>query len=119
MKKLIKALSTCLLLVVMTVMFVGCVPSNVEKAKEKMQEAGYKVGAYSDDDEDDDDDIKGGFVAYKDSTIVPDLTAIQFVDNDEAKDYFEDHKNDKLKKNIERKGKWVFWGTESAIKEFK
>ena len=116
MKKLFKALSTCLVLVVMAVMLVGCVPSNVAKAKEKMQEAGYKVGAYTDDD---DDDILGGFIAYKDSIIVPDLTAIQFEDNDEAKDYFEEHQNDKLKKNIERKGKWVFWGTESAIKEFK
>ncbi len=117
MKKLIKALSTCLLLVLMTVMFVGCVPSNVEKAKEKMQEAGYKVGAYSDDE--DDDDIKGGFVAYKDNILIPDLTAIQFVDNGEAKDYYEDHKNDKVKNNIERKGKWVFWGNKSAIEEFK
>lgn len=117
MKKLFKALSTCLVLVVMAVMLVGCVPSNVAKAKEKMQEAGYKVGAYTNDDED--DDIKGGFIAYKENVLVPDLTAVQFEDNDEAKDYFEDHKNDKLKKNIERKGKWVFWGTESAIKEFK
>ena len=117
MKKLIKALSTCLLLVVMAITFVACVPSNVEKAKEKMQEAGYKVAAYTDDDED--DDIVGGFIAYKDNKLVPDLTAIQFDSNDEAKDYFEDHKDNGLKKNIERSGKRVFWGNSSAIEEFK
>ena len=89
----------------------ACTPSSVEKAEEKMQEAGYKVVAYSKDAE----GMVGGFVASKGITDVTNtMTAILFETKDDATDFY----SNISETGAVLDGKWVYWGAEEAIDEF-
>ncbi len=97
---------------------VACVPSDLAKAEEKMEEAGYIVKAYDLDAE----GFVGGITATKGGSFGDIIGGV--IDGDgfhaylfetaaDAKAYAED------KDDAEVSGKWVFWGSEEAVKAFK
>lgn len=101
-----------LLAAIMCIGMAACTPSSVEKAEEKMQEAGYKVVAYSKDDA---EGMVGGFVASKGLTdITNTMTAILFDSKDAASDFY----STISETGAVLDGKWVYWGAEEAIEEF-
>ena len=117
MKKALRILSTAFLLVFMGFMVTACVPSNIEKAEAKMEDAGYTVVAY--DGADDAEGCVGGIMAtnVEGLTNVDTLIALLFESKDDAKDFAEKWDNDKYE-TATVKGKWVYAGTEDAIDVF-
>ena len=115
MKKLAKLLSLTLVFVTAMFMLTACVPSDVESAKEKMDEAGYKVKDYADYDADNEEGIKGGIIAY---TFEDGIIAIYFESSKQAKEYAEKWEDSKYDE-IGSSGKWAYAGTEKAIEDFK
>ena len=92
---------------------VACTPASVEKAEDKMQEAGYKVVAYSKDDA---EGCVGGFIASKGlSDLSNTMTAVLFETKDDAREFYSSVSEFDVAK---LDGKWVYWGAEEAIKEF-
>lgn len=114
MKRFLKSLSLGLVVAFVGVIMCACVPSNTEKAKAKMEEAGYAVVAYEKADE---EGLIGGISATKVSLTDGSghITALLFDSNGSAKDYYEKHVNNE---NVVQKGKWVYWGSENAIEVF-
>ena len=90
---------------------VACAPINVEKAEDKMEDAGYTVIAYSGDD--DAEGLVGGLIAKK-GLLGDGMTALLFESREDAKEFMEDLGDD----SAVLKGKWVCWGDEDAIKDF-
>lgn len=92
----------------------ACTPSNVEKAEEKMKEAGYGVIAYENKDA---EGLVGGLVATKVSLTegVDIITAAYFETAEDAKEFYEDLDET----GAVQEGKWVYWGDEDAIEVFK
>lgn len=88
--------------------FAACVPSNMDKAEAKMEDAGYLVVAYSDKEA---EGLVGGMVATK---ITKTMTALLFESSKDAKEFLEETKETGAKQD----GKWVYWGTEEAIEDF-
>ena len=109
MKKFLCGLFTA----VTCLMLVACAPSTVEKAEEKMEEAGYTVVAYNKDDA---EGLQGGLVATSGLIGGNTMTALYFESSDAAKDYYESLSEDT---KAVKDGKWVYWGDEAAIKAFK
>lgn len=111
MKKFISALMAVLACIAMCFL-VACTPSNVEDAETKMEEAGYKVIAYSNKDA---EGLVGGLIATKLADLELDtLTAAYFETADDAKAFYEDLGES----NATQDGKWVYWGTEDAVEDF-
>ena len=92
----------------------ACVPSNMEKAEEKMKEEGYTVIAYTDEEA---EGLVGGFNATKVEGLlnVDNITALLFDSTKSAKEFYEEMDN---KGSAIQDGKWVYWGTEDAIEDF-
>ena len=112
MKKFISALLAALACISMCFL-VACTPSNVEEAETKMKEAGYTVIAYSNDDA---EGLVGGLNATKFADLELDtITAAYFETADDAKAFYE--KLDET--GATQDGKWVYWGTEDAVEDFK
>ena len=98
---------------------VACVPGDLAKAEEKMEKAGYNVLNHEVKAE----GYVGGIAAsLKGNNMIGDafnavagngLIAILFETAADAKAYAED------KEDAEVSGKWVFWGSEEAVKAFK
>lgn len=109
MKKFLLAL----LAAVMCIGFAACTPSSVEKAKTKMNEAGYTCVDYSNDDEDAEGMI-GGFIASKGLLSDDKLTAMLFSSKEEAAEFYANV--DDLGFVLD--GKWVYSGSEAAIEVF-
>ena len=92
--------------------FAACTPSTVEKAETKMKEAGYKVIAYSKEEE----GSVGGFIASKGITdLTNGMTAVLFETKEDATDFYSTISE---MDGATLDGKWVYWGSEEAIKEF-
>ena len=126
MKKIITIIAVIALLAVLGTVLFACVPSDPSKAKEKLKKAGYDVeidtvdeyiAAYLGkpdgakkylfaEDEDDDDEY---------------IYALYFESSSKAKAYYKDHKDDKQYSDLKtgQSGKWVYAGTEAAVKAFK
>lgn len=85
----------------------ACTPSNVEKAKTKMEDAGYVVIAKEDENA---EGLVGAFVATK---ITENIVAFLFETKDDAKAFAE-----KTGSKAVQDGKWVYYGSESAIEAF-
>lgn len=104
-----------LLAIVAAIMCIGmaaCAPFTVEKAEEKMQKAGYKVAAYTKDDA---EGAVGGFIATKGITdITNTMTAVLFESTDAATDFY----STMSETGAVLDGKWVYWGSEEAVKAF-
>ena len=111
----------CGLLAALTcLMLVACAPSNLEKAEEKLEAAGYAVKSYDLDAE----GYVGGVVATKGGSLgsivggVLDgnmFTATLFETTEAAKKYLEKQGENT---NYVQNGKWVYWGSEEAVKAF-
>ena len=101
-----------ILAAIMCIGMAACTPTSVESAEEKMQEAGYKVVAYSKDDA---EGMVGGFVATKGITdLTNTMTAVLFDSKDAASDFYATLSET----GAVLDGKWVYWGAEEAVKEF-
>ncbi len=118
MKKFTKLLSATLLTIILSVILVGCIPANAEKATTKMKEEGYTVTAL--------ENLPAGAVEGINALDVSiglsgskaeTLNVYWFESIDSAKAYFEslEESSSTLKK---RKGKCVYIGTAEAIEEF-
>ena len=117
-----------LILVVLTCLcFAACAPSNIEKAKDKMTEAGYTIVAASEDAVPGVEGSVGSIMAVKGAdTLLGNVTgegetlsAVLFESSKAAKEYYNNNK-DKAEEddNVKLSGKWVIVGTEDAIKAF-
>ena len=110
MKKFLLAVITAIMCIGMS----ACAPSSVEKAEEKMQEAGYTVVAYEKEDA---EGLVGGFVATAGLSGLlggNTMTALLFETKDAASDFY----STVSEAGAVLDGKWVYWGTEDAIEDF-
>lgn len=114
MKKFLTILATILACICIT----ACTPSNVEKAKAKMEDAGYSVSANSDYES---EGMVGAITASKGGTILgiggDTLYAFLFDTKENAEAFAEGGLVDMLDPIVD--GKWVYWGSEAAIEAFK
>ena len=105
----------------------ACAPMNLEKAEEKMEEAGYKVTVTEGDAAELVAENAVGVIVAVDVNISLSgvsggmLTAILFDSFADANAYYKEHKDDEKEKEdqvIKKSGKWVYIGTENAIEDF-
>ena len=111
MKKFLLAIVTAMMCIGMS----ACAPMSVEKAEEKMQKAGYTVVAYENKEA---EGMVGGFVATAGISGLLSgntMTAVLFDSKDAATDFY----SVANQAGAVLDGKWVYWGSEEAIKEFK
>ncbi len=115
MKKFIKALTTCIVLMLTMVILVACVPNNAESAIKKMKEEGYSATSYTVSFI---DGAVEGFTATDiDGFDIDTITAIWFESIEDAKE-FEEKFNEDDNELVKRRGKCVYYGTEDAIEDF-
>ena len=112
MKKMSKLLSLILILITSVFVFTACVPSDINSAKEKMEEAGYYVKDYSGYDKD--KGVIGAITAIK---VSDGIIALYFNSSQEAKDYADGWYDSKFD-HVKYDGRWAFAGTKSAIEDF-
>ena len=111
MKKVFTITVFVLIICVMSAILFACVPSNVEKATEKMEKAGYKVISYSKDAE----GLVGGIIATK--LGEGSITALYFDSKESAADFYVNAGN--LGGDFsDTDGKWVYYGNSAAIEVF-
>ena len=118
MRNILK-ISSLFLVVLSLVLLCGCAPKNVEKAKEKMKEAGYTCLGYEGDGEK--EGLVGGFSASRlESGELDTIFALLYDSSKSAKEALtsveEALEGEQVAEVI---GKWVVRGTEQAIKDFK
>ena len=133
MKKIIAIIAVIALMAVLGTVLFACVPANADKAKAKLEKAGYTVSV---EDIDADmaklakmDGAQKSIEAYKEAEKEEDseyVMAILFDSAKNAKAYFNDNKDDikKMGEDVEdfeygQSGKWVYGGTKAAVKAFK
>ena len=113
MKKFVKFTSLAIVLVLAVALFAACVPSDVESAKAKLEEAGYVVVSYSEEA----DGIQGGFLATKGLIGGESVYALYFDSAASAKEWFNANTS-RDDTTTKCSGKWVYWGTEGGVKAF-
>ena len=118
MKKLTKLLSFAFVVIFAGIVLAGCTPSNIDKAKLKMEEAGYKVSAYQ--QAENSDGYVGAFMAVKVglTTGVNGMVAILFETANDANKFANTWSGAEFSENNMIEGKWVYCGTEEAIAAF-
>ena len=114
MKK-ISRLIACALILVLSVFMFACTPASLDKAKEKMEKAGYEVSIVEDDKG------EGIMYAYKSNEQI---MAIMFADNESAKAFYNDSAKMYAfilfdKDSAVLSGRWIYAGTSQAMKDFK
>lgn len=125
MKKFLVAI----LAAITCISFAACAPSNVEKAKDKLKDAGYTIVTASEEAVPYVEGSVGSIMAAKGGDTLAEtftgggeaLTAVLFESKSAAKDYYEKVKDEEAEDEdqiIKQDGKWVYIGTESAIKDF-
>ncbi len=117
----------------MTVLFclclAACAPANVEKAKDKLKDAGYTIVSATEDAVPGVEGSVGSITAMKGAdTLMGNLTgegdmivAVLFESSSAAKAYYNEHKDEAEEEEdqiVKQDGKWVYSGTEDAIKAF-
>lgn len=122
MKKLLKSLSLGLVVAFMGVILCACVPSNLEKAEARMEEAGYTVISLG-EDSDEAEGLVGGIIATKGDLVngFETISAMLFDSKDSAKKFYEKWIAEEEKKEdtiVKQSGKWVYAGTETAVEDF-
>ena len=119
MKKFVKIISIVALVAILAAVCFACAPSSVDKAKSKMEKAGYSTSSYTDKDA---EDCDGSFAAIKSLIPLNGLYALHFKTTKAAKAYYDDvvgdSKKDAEKDNFKQEGKWVYWGSDEAVKAF-
>lgn len=115
MKKILRTLCIALVAIITGISVTACKPANIEKAEAKMEKAGYTVLAYENDDNI--EGFVGGFIAM-DISAGDSMLAILFESKNDAEKYAETKIQSEYGE-IKVEGKWIYAGTEQAIKEFK
>ena len=113
MKKLI----ALLVVVFAAFVLVACAPSSYEKAKAKMDDAGYTcLGGVNKEVGD-----NGEVATLSGTTIKENFVAVLYDSSSNAKKAFNSAKDaeGKVPDNLELVGKWVIYGSENAVKAFK
>ena len=116
MKKLI----ALLVVVFAAFVLVACAPADSDKAKAKMEKAGYSVLWVANKEVGEDGEV-GLFTATAKGGLIPVFYAELYDSTANAKKAFESSKDaeGKAPENLERVGKWVVYGDADAIKAFK
>jgi len=128
MKKFIKGCGLLLAFAMTALVFVGCAPSNIEKAKAKLEEAEYKVEVYDEKFVEymakEAEGLEGVLVAMKgsigtDGVEGESVSAMLFESSKAAKAYWEKNKEEEVPEGYKVKvtGKWVIMGTEQGVKD--
>ena len=116
-----------LILVVCAVLLVACAPADSDKAKAKMEKAGYTAVWYGNKEVSENGQV-GYLSATKGSSIGSlidglldgdSLVAVQYDTSAHAKQAFNDSKNAEGKTSAVLVGKWVVTGSDEAVKAFK
>ena len=115
MKKVLRTLCIALVAIVTGVAITACKPGSIEKAQSKMENAGYTVLAYENNE--DIEGFVGGIIAM-DVSAGESMVAILFESKDDAEKYAELNSKTEYGE-IKVEGKWIFAGSEGAIKAFK
>ena len=116
----------------MTVLFclclAACAPANIEKAQEKLKDAGYTIITMSEEAVPGVDGSVGSITATKSDSLmgaisgdIDMIVAVLFESTSDAKEYYEAHKDDEKEDEeqiMKQDGKWVYVGTEDAIEDF-
>ena len=123
MKKIVS-----LILVMFTCLcFVACAPSNIEKAKEKLKDAGYTIVSAVEEEVPGVEGSVGMITAAKEAdTLLGNFTgdadmvvAVLFESSKAAKEYFNENKEEMEEEGTAKlSGKWIIVGTEDGIKAF-
>ena len=127
MKKLAKILAATLLVVMSVLVMTACVPNNAEKAKAKLEKAGYTVQVIDLVAEGvDEEGALYQVIAMKydeNYDVTEGVYVIYFDSKANAKAWYEDNKDDINDEDDgltgTLSGKKVYWGTEQAIKDLK
>ena len=115
-----KKFFVALFMAITCLMMVACAPSNLEKAEEKLEEAGYKVEAYDLSAE----GYVGGIVATKGGSLGDvigglidgnQFYAMLFETKEYATEYYKSLGEDT---KAVQDGKWVYRGSEEATEAF-
>ena len=98
---------------------VACAPANGDKAKAKMEEAGYAC-TWTVNKEVGENGEVGTLLCVKGISLsgVDGLTAVLYDSASHAKAAYNDSKNAEGKTNLTLVGKWVVYGSEEAVKAF-
>ncbi len=141
MKKTIKWLTLAAASAITCTAFVACVPSDLDGAKTKLEEKEYEVVVTEKDDMGilAPNGVVGMLYAERETTVtvakvdgtgteekttIDTLEAWLFENKDAAKSYYEEYvaymssKGEDVVVLVEQKGKWVYTGTEDAMKDF-
>ncbi len=125
MKKIAKILSVAMLVVMTALVMTACVPGSAEKAKKKLEKAGYTVEVV--DLVEESTDIEGGLYQVAAFVEVEDdynfaISVIYFDTKDNAEAWYNEYKeaigDDEEGITVHIKGKVVYWGTEQGVKDF-
>lgn len=119
MKKLTKILSLMFVVLFAGVVLAGCTPSSIDKAKAKMEEAGYVVSAYQ--QAENAEGYVGAFMAVKVGSIteINGMVAILFETANDANKFANTWSGAEYSEDNFIEGKWVYCGTEQALEVFK
>ncbi len=112
MKKNLKVLGVLAATIMLCFAFISCAPSNLEKGAEKMQKAGYEVTISM--SELNPENCDGSLIAMK--GLSDGLWAFHFKSIDAATDYLDSLGDSK--EHLTQDNKWVYYGSEEAIKAF-
>jgi len=115
-------IATLLIAIVALFTLASCAPSNAQKARAKMEKAGYTVVWYA-LDEPDEDGVVGRMTCGKNllSSDNTGLTAVLYKTAKQAKAAYKETKEE-LGDDLEgltRVGKWIVYGDADAVKAFK
>ncbi len=125
MKKIARILSVAMLVVMTALVMTACVPSNAEKAKAKLEKAGYTVDIV--DLEEENAGVEGAkyqVVAVKTDgeELVGGVYIIYFDSKANAKAWYDENINsindEEEGYSSVIKGKVVYWGNEQGKKDF-
>lgn len=117
MKKISAFLACVALAAIVVATLTACVPSDLEKAKEKLKDAGYATVSFQASHK----GLQGTILATK--GLDASINAYFFKDAKSAKAALkkieDDNKDGKGNESgIKSKGKWIYFGTEQAVKDF-
>ena len=133
MKKFIKTISVSLVCLLTALCLVACVPSTVEKAKEKMEGLSYSVSSVSYVSKDDFastflgfgygvDNLEAGAKKITANLSGEELTIFYFENKKDAERFYELYvvlKRDSYRwENIDQQGKMVCYGSNKAYNDF-
>lgn len=120
MKKFTKILALTLVIAFSFALLAACAPSNYDDAETKMKDAGYTVlGGV---DKNAEEGLVGGFIAGKGLLATDGMMIAALYDSSKsAKAAYDDmvKEDDEDYENLQRIGKWIVYGDEETIKEFK